>query len=152
MGADPVQESRGDDALVPSGVPALGQPKDAILPSANQPWRDTSLGPSVRLAAYKQFVGAQIEAILATVDGLAGDAAKQLEIRDAAETKLWVSEATWLRAVSAEDFCRRMDHRITPLEIGAEMVASYRFDTASGVSTFTIPAGVTEMEAMKAVN
>ena len=40
----------------------------------------------------------------------------------------------------------------TPLHVAQEMVASYNFDKKTGVSTFTIPAGVTDTEAMKAIN
>jgi hypothetical protein len=40
----------------------------------------------------------------------------------------------------------------TSLQIAHEMVGSYAFDTRTGVSTFTVPAGVTDVEAMKALN
>jgi len=40
----------------------------------------------------------------------------------------------------------------TPLEIAQAMVESYKFDKKTGVSTFTVPAGVTDVEAMKALN
>ena len=36
--------------------------------------------------------------------------------------------------------------------ITEEMVKSYEFDTNTGVSTFTVPAGVTDVDAMKALN
>jgi hypothetical protein len=39
----------------------------------------------------------------------------------------------------------------TPLEIGEQMVNSFFFDKQGGVSTFIIPAGVNDIQAMKAV-
>lgn len=38
------------------------------------------------------------------------------------------------------------------LKVAEAMVSSYRFSRKTGVATFTIPAGVTDKEAMKAVN
>jgi hypothetical protein len=40
----------------------------------------------------------------------------------------------------------------TSLQIAKEMVKSYAFDKKTGVSTFTVPAGVTDVDAMKALN
>jgi hypothetical protein len=40
----------------------------------------------------------------------------------------------------------------TSLQIAHEMVDSYAFDKKTEVSTFTVPAGVTDVEAMKALN
>jgi hypothetical protein len=40
----------------------------------------------------------------------------------------------------------------TYLQIAREMVGSYAFDEKTGVSIFTVPAGVTDVEAMKALN
>jgi hypothetical protein len=40
----------------------------------------------------------------------------------------------------------------TSLQIAEDMVKSYAFDKKTGVSTFTIPAGVTDVDAMKALN
>jgi len=40
----------------------------------------------------------------------------------------------------------------TTLQTAHEMVESYKFDKKTGVSTFTVPAGVTDVEAMKAIN
>jgi hypothetical protein len=40
----------------------------------------------------------------------------------------------------------------TSLQIAQDMVESYKFDKTTGVSTFTVPAGVTDVEAMKALN
>jgi hypothetical protein len=40
----------------------------------------------------------------------------------------------------------------TSLQIAKEMVESYAFDKKTEVSTFTVPAGVTDVEAMKALN
>ena len=38
------------------------------------------------------------------------------------------------------------------IKTAKEMVESYAFDKNTGVSTFTVPAGVTDVEAMKALN
>jgi hypothetical protein len=40
----------------------------------------------------------------------------------------------------------------TSLQIVQDMVDSYAFDKKTGVSTFTVPAGVTDVDAMKALN
>lgn len=40
----------------------------------------------------------------------------------------------------------------TSLQTAQEMVDSYAFDKKTGVSTFTVPAGVTDVEAMKGLN
>jgi hypothetical protein len=40
----------------------------------------------------------------------------------------------------------------TSLQIAEEMVKSYAFDKKTGVSTFTVPAGVTDVDAMRALN
>jgi hypothetical protein len=40
----------------------------------------------------------------------------------------------------------------TSLQIAQEMVDSYAFDKKTEVSTFTVPGGVTDVEAMKALN
>jgi hypothetical protein len=40
----------------------------------------------------------------------------------------------------------------TSLDIAKEMVDSYAFDERTGVFTFTVPAGVTDVEAMNALN
>ena len=40
----------------------------------------------------------------------------------------------------------------TSLQLALEMVESYTFDKKTGVSTFTVPADVTDVEAMKALN
>jgi len=40
----------------------------------------------------------------------------------------------------------------TSLQIAEEMVKSYAFDKKTGGSTFTVPAGVTDVDAMKALN
>jgi hypothetical protein len=41
---------------------------------------------------------------------------------------------------------------VASLQIAQAMIESYTFDTTTRVSTFTIPAGVTDVEAMKALN
>ena len=71
--------------------------------------------------------------------------------------------------ISLHDFSARLDRALaalrgteitvaaasgvqrTPLEIGEQMVNSFFFDKQSGVSTFIIPAGVYDIQAMKAV-
>ena len=40
---------------------------------------------------------------------LEGDVDKQIEIKDSPNTKRWWDEGMWLKGVSAEDFCRRID-------------------------------------------
>jgi hypothetical protein len=40
----------------------------------------------------------------------------------------------------------------TSLQIAEDMVKSYAFDKKTGVSIFTVPAGVTDVDAMKALN
>jgi hypothetical protein len=43
-----------------------------------KPWADKTLPPSERLDAYKSFIRSQVEATLAAVDALDGDARRQL--------------------------------------------------------------------------
>ncbi|MEY4667778.1 MAG: hypothetical protein RL518_477 [Pseudomonadota bacterium] len=150
MAKGPTQE-KGTDRVSTDATQAV-QADGAQLPSALQPWRDKTLTPSARLDAYKAFLHEKIAATLAAVDALKGDATKQLEIRDAPETQHWMKEAAWVKEASAEEFCQRMDYRKTPLEVAEAMVASYRFDKSTGVSTFTIPAGVSDIDAMKEMN
>ncbi len=145
------QEPGKGSAEVSGGAIPAREPAGLHLPSDLQPWRDRSLPLSDRIAAYKEFVHEQLKAIGAALEGVSGDFAKQRGIRDAPETKRWFSEAHWVGESSPEEFCQRMDSR-PPLEIGEEMVASYYFDKNTGASTFTIPAGVTDIEAMKGVN
>ncbi|MEY4667803.1 MAG: hypothetical protein RL518_502 [Pseudomonadota bacterium] len=121
------------------------------LPSDLPPWLDQSLSTKDRLRAYRDFVLIKVEEIKATVDRLGHDPSKVLEVRDAPETRRWVSEAIWVRDVSGQDFRRRMDP-LTPLGIAEEMVASYNFDEGTGTSSFKIPAGVSDIAAMHAVN
>lgn len=142
----PKQEA-GDGAEGAS--PRARQLNDANLPSGYEPWTDPSLAPSERIAAYKNLVLGKIEAILAAVDALHGDSAKQLEIRDAPDTQHWMAEATWLRGVSTEAFCGRMN---PPLVVAEELMDSYVFEEKIGISTFTIPAGVTDTKAMECMN
>jgi hypothetical protein len=128
------------------------QPEGAQLPPALEPWKDQSLTPEERLHAYKDFVIEKVSEILAATDRVSDDPAKVLEIRDAPETQLWLKEGARVKEVSAEEFCRRMDYRASPLKVAEEIVASYKFDKSTGLSTFTIPAGISDIEAMKGVN
>ena len=60
-----------------------------------------------------------------------------------------------LRALRGEDLSTSgavATAQKTSLEIAQEMVNSYKFDKKTRVSTFTVPAGVTDVEAMKALN
>ena len=70
------------------------------------------------------------------------------------ETQRRVKEVVWLQDVSAEDVCNRagVGTQKTSLQVAQEMVDSYAFNKETGVSTFTVPAGVTDVEAMKALN
>lgn len=60
-----------------------------------------------------------------------------------------------LRALRGEDVstsAAAATAQKTSLQVAQEMVESYAFDKKTGVSTFTVPAGVTDVEAMKALN
>lgn len=52
-----------------------------------------------------------------------------------------------LRALRGEEVFKK-----TALQIAREMVRSYTFDKETGISTFTVPAGVTDVEAMTSLN
>jgi hypothetical protein len=52
-----------------------------------------------------------------------------------------------LRALRGEEIFQK-----TSLQIAREMVRSYTFDRETGVSTFTVPASVTDVEAMTVLN
>lgn len=54
-----------------------------------------------------------------------------------------------LRALRGEDVFTSAE---TSIETVRKMVNSYTFDSKTGVSTFTVPAGVSDVEAMKALN
>lgn len=54
-----------------------------------------------------------------------------------------------LRALRGEDVFKSA---MTSYETARKMLNSYTFDSKTGVSTFTVPAGVTDVEAMKALN
>jgi hypothetical protein len=88
-----------------------------------------------------------------------------------AAARLVTSAAQSGEGLSLEEMARRLDGALkalqgqeapatsapvsvakTPLEIAKEIVDSYRFDTQTRVSTFTIPAGVSDVSAIKALN
>jgi hypothetical protein len=84
-------------------------PADLSHPSHLKPWEDRSLPPEERLNAYKQFVLEKVAEILAAADRVSDDPSKVLEIRDDPETTRWTSEASELRNLSPQDFCKRID-------------------------------------------
>ncbi|MEY4668456.1 MAG: hypothetical protein RL518_1155 [Pseudomonadota bacterium] len=45
-----------------------------------------------------------------------------------------------------------MTSKHPPIQLAEKLVASYSFDETTGFSTFTIPAGITDVEAMKSLN
>lgn len=60
-----------------------------------------------------------------------------------------------LRALRGEDVstsAAATTTQKTSLQIAQEMVNSYNFDKRTGVSTFAVPAGVTDFKAMMALN
>ena len=87
-----------------------------VAPPNARPWEDQRLNPKARLAAYKGFVFDRLADIQSALQRSAGDLARQVEIKDDPESQRWVNEGEWLRDVSAEDFCRRIDR---PAEIKA---------------------------------
>jgi hypothetical protein len=95
---------------------ADGAVQDAVVPSNARPWEDRNLTPQDRLEAYKGFVFDRLADIQSALQRSAGDLARQVEIKDDPESQRWVNEGEWLRDVSAEDFCRRIDR---PAEIKA---------------------------------
>ncbi len=54
-----------------------------------------------------------------------------------------------LRALRGEDVFKSA---MTSYQTARKMLNSYTFDSKTGVSTFTVPAGVSDVEAMKALN
>ena len=88
-----------------------------------------------------------------------------------AARSLGLSAAKKAEGLSLEEMTRRLDGALkalrgdeasttsapatlqrTPLQIAEEMVASYSFNKRTGVSSFTVPAGVTDVEAIKSLN
>jgi hypothetical protein len=56
-----------------------------------------------------------------------------------------------LQALAGTEASPSSTQKTSP-QTAQEMVDSYAFDKKTGVSTFTVPAGVTDVEAMKALN
>lgn len=76
-----------------------------------QPWEDRSLAPEKRLEAYTDLVREKLEGIERSFDRAAdvGDKATQIEIMNSAETKKWMDEGTWVKTLTAKEFCERID-------------------------------------------
>ena len=96
-----------DAATSPSATVERHEPLTA--PANLKPWEDPTLAPEVRLEAYKGLVLEELKKIEAAVLRLEGDVDKQIEIKDSPNTKHWWEEGMWLKGVSAEDFCKRID-------------------------------------------
>jgi hypothetical protein len=90
---------------------ADGAVQDAGLPSNARPWEDQKIKPQDRLDLYKAFVFDRLAEIQSALQRSAGDLARQVQIKNSPESKRWVNEGTWLRDVSAEDFCIEIDCR-----------------------------------------
>lgn len=71
-------------------------------------------------------------------------------LRSNLEKKSCRQLARALEAVPAADALAKV--KSAPIVIADEMVISYRFDRSTGTSSFIIPADVTDLEAMKALN
>jgi hypothetical protein len=89
--------------------PAQEKPDSLTAPASLKPWEDQTLAPEVRLESYKGLVLEELKKIETAVLRLEGDVDKQIEIQDSPNTKRWWDEGMWLKGVSAEDFCRRID-------------------------------------------
>ena len=97
----------GDAAT--SRSPTVEKHEPLTVPANLKPWEDQTLAPEARLEAYKGLVFEELRKIEAAVLRLEGDIDKQIEIKDSPNTKRWWDEGMWLKGVSAEDFCRRID-------------------------------------------
>jgi hypothetical protein len=89
--------------------PVQESPDSLTAPANLKPWEDRTLAPEDRLQAYKGFVLEELRKIETDVLRLEGDVDKQIEIKDSPNTKRWWDEGMWLKGVSAEDFCKRID-------------------------------------------
>lgn len=57
-----------------------------------------------------------------------------------------------LEALQGPPLALRIEAKEVALQVADEMVNSYSFDPRSGVSTFTIPAGLSDVNAMRVLN
>ena len=128
-------------------------------PGGVRPWDDASLSAQDRYNSYEAVVQEKCEAILNASNRPGITEAERTELRLDPETQYWYLELKQLRAETPEQFCCRIDGGQSRellgdnlLGVSEEMVKSYAFDKGTGVSTFTVPAGVTDVEAMKALN
>jgi hypothetical protein len=120
----------------------------ASAPEGYRPWEDSTLSAEERYTSYYHLARAKCEAIRDAGNRPGVTAAERYQISQDTEANFWVNEFRQLKAESPEAFCRRID----PLYVAQEMVDSYLFDEKTGVSTFTVPAGVTDVGAMQALN
>ena len=98
--------------------------QDAVVPSNARPWEDRNLNPEARLAAYKGFVFDRLADIQSALQRSAGDLERQVEIKESPESQRWVNEGTWLRDVSAEDFCIEIDRRLISQLLGKNLLGA----------------------------
>ena len=116
-------------------------------PSGYRPWEDRSLPAEERFEAYKAHVSEQVLALGRAAEKL-GTAEELRQFEESPETQRLFAHAEGLSKMTAGEFCSRIDGGL----LAHDMVGSYTFDKETGVSTFTVPAGVTDVEAMKALN
>ncbi len=103
---------------------ADGAVQDAVVPSNARPWEDRNLTPQDRLEAYKGFVFDRLADIQSALQRSAGDLARKNQIKDDPESQRWVNEGTWLRDVSAEDFCIEIDRRLISQLLGKNLLGA----------------------------
>lgn len=117
-----------------------------------EPWFDRSLPDAERLKCYAAYLKERLRTVQEGVH-VAGSQEAKIFIQGSESTKELFKEVQWILTVSARGFCDEMNRRLLEcLPIPERLVASYSYNSQTGVSTFTIPAGVTDIEAMKAVN
>ncbi len=112
--------------------------QDAVVPSNARPWEDRNLTAQDRLDLYKAFVFDRLADIQSALQRSAGDLARKNQIKDDPESQRWVNEGEWLRDVSAEDFCRRIDRLDIKALLGKNFLGAEAW-TSQGVDVGEAP-------------
>jgi hypothetical protein len=126
--------------------PAQEKSDSLTAPANLKPWEDPTIAPEVRLESYKGLVFEELKKIQAAVLRLEGDVGKQIEIQDSPNTKRWWDEGMWLKGVSAEDFCKEMDHRMVPGLLGKNFLGAeaWRLQGIDVGEVPRLPASITK--------
>lgn len=141
----------GSEAPTQDAVTAHPAAEDTLsalsCPANLKAWEDRTLEPEARLQAYKGFVLRELQRIGADLLQLGEGGDRQAEIKGSADINRWRGDLMWLRGMSAEDFCKRIDGRLDVREalgknfLGAEAWRSQGIEVGEVPS---IPASISK--------